>query len=310
MNKILILLIALSSYIFAVEPIVPIPLHVHVNKQQALLGKKLFMDPILSSDKSVSCLSCHNIFTAGGADKRRFSIGVGGQKDDIHSPTVLNAVYNFRQFYNGRAKNLAQQINGPLHNPIEMNMTDSLIEKRLNASKYYKKLFYNVYKTKHITYKETTEAIVAFEDALTTPNSLFDKYLRDQAKLSKKQMQGYKDFKQLGCITCHNGINIGGNMMQKIGIFHVFINKKQYPDLYSITKNPKFKNVFKVPSLRNIALRAPYFHNGSAKTLHDAVKEMGYYQLGVKLSPTQIDDIIAFLKTLTGQTPAILKDVK
>jgi len=284
MKKLLLLLIALNGSLFAITPIVPIPLHVKVNKQKALLGEKLFMDPILSSDKTISCLSCHNIFTAGGADKRRFSIGVGGQKDNIHSPTV----------------------NGPLHNPIEMNMTDALIEKRLNADKYYKKLFYKVYKTRYITYKEVTDAIVTFEDALTTPNCKFDKYLRGKAKLTKRQMQGYEDFKHLGCITCHNGINIGGNMMQKVGIFHIVFEKKRYPDLYSITKNSHFINVYKVPTLRNVALRAPYFHNGGAKTLYDAVMDMGYYQLGINLSKKQIDNIIAFLKTLTGQRPAIL----
>ncbi len=306
MKKLLLLLIALSGFLFAITPIVPIPLHVKVNKQKALLGEKLFMDPILSSDKTVSCLSCHNIFTAGGADKRRFSLGVGGQKDNIHSPTVLNAVYNFKQFWNGRAENLAQQVNGPLHNPVEMNMTDSLIEKRLNADKYYKKLFYKVYKTRYITYKEVTDAIVTFEDALTTPNCKFDRYLRGKATLSKQQMRGYKDFKHLGCITCHNGINIGGNMMQKAGIFHTVFEKKKYPDLYSITKNAHFINVYKVPTLRNVALRAPYFHNGSAKTLYNAVMDMGYYQLGTRLSKNQVDDIIAFLKTLTGQRPVIL----
>ncbi len=281
-----------------------------VNKQKALLGEKLFMDPILSSDKTISCLSCHNIFTAGGADKRRFSLGVGGAKDNIHSPTVLNAIYNFKQFWNGRADNLTQQINGPLHNPIEMNMTNSLIEKRLNASKYYKKLFFKAYKTRYITYKDAINAIVTFEDALTTPNCKFDRYLRGETKLDKQEMVGYRDFKELGCITCHNGVNIGGNMMQKDGIFHAFVNHQKYPDLYSITKDSRFKNVFKVPTLRNVALRAPYFHNGSAATLGIAVKMMGQYQLGIVLPKKQIANIVSFLKTLTGQTPKILDSSK
>ncbi len=310
MKKITVFILILNTFIYAVMPITPIPLHVKVNKQKALLGEKLFMDPILSSDKTVSCLSCHNIFTAGGADKRKFSLGVRRQEDNIHSPTVLNAVYNFKQFYNGRANNLTEQINGSLHNPIEMNMTNSLIEKRLNNSKYYKKLFLKVYKTKYITYKDVINAIVTFEDALTTPNCKFDRYLRGKTKLNKQEMSGYRDFKELGCITCHNGVNIGGNMMQKSGIFHAMINHQKYPDLYSITKNLKFKNVFKVPTLRNVALRAPYFHNGSAATLGIAVKRMGYYQLGTILSQKQITDIVLFLKTLTGQTPTILDSSK
>jgi cytochrome c peroxidase len=310
MKIVFLLTLIIFTFGYANEPITPIPLHIKINKPKALLGFRLYVDPILSSDKSVSCLSCHNIYTAGGADKHPVSLGVDGKHGNIQSPTIFNARYNFKQFWNARADNLTQQINGPLHNPVEMNMTDTLIEKRLNADKNYKKLFYQVYKTNYITYKEVVDAIVTFEDALVTPNAKFDQFLRGETKLSKEEMRGYIDFKELGCITCHNGVNIGGNMMQKIGIFHPFKNKKTYPDLYSITKNPLYKNVYKVPTLRNIALTAPYFHDGSAKTLKQAVSKMAWYQLGIKLSTTKINDIIAFLKTLTGKMPPILGDIR
>jgi cytochrome c peroxidase len=310
MKRLILFFLTLSTLLYALEPIVPLPQQVHVDKQKALLGYRLFMDPILSKDRSTSCLSCHNIFTAGGADHRAFSVGVYGKKDNIHSPTVLNARYNFKQFWNGRAANLNAQLNGPLHNPIEMDMSNTLIERRLNADAEYKKLFFAAFHTKYITYKEVAEAIVAFEDALVTPDSKFDQFLRGKTKLSKKEMQGYQDFKELGCITCHNGINIGGNMMQKIGIFYPYTNTQAYPDLYKITHNSAYINVFKVPTLRNIALSAPYFHDGSAKTLAKAIELMGHYQLGITLSKHQISNIVAFLKTLTGKSPKILSELR
>jgi len=304
MKKIL-MLCYLALSIAQAEPISPIPLHTNVNMQKAQLGKELFFDTSLSKDNSTSCFSCHNVYN-GGADTRVVSQGFKGRKGNIQSPTVLNAKFNFRQFWNGRASSLAEQINGPVNNPVEMNMGSKAIEKYINNSKYYKKQFQKIYKVKKISYKLVVNAIVEFENALTTPNSKFDRYLRHKTTLSIKEREGYALFKELGCITCHNGVNIGSNSFQRMGTFIPYKNKKKYPDRYAVSKDKNDINVFKVPTLRNIALTAPYFHDGSAKTLHDAIKEMAHYNLGIELKNSDIQKIEAFLKTLNGKTPKIL----
>lgn len=294
--------------IYAKEPLSPIPLENVVDKQKALLGYRLFTDSILSSDNTVSCMSCHNIFGSGGADQNVVSIGVENKKGHIQAPTVLNAKYNFRQFWNGRAEDLAQQAIGPIHDPTELNMSRKDVENRLNASEEYKNLFFKVYKTDTIKFDQVIDAIVEFENALTTPNSKFDKYLRGEDSLTQNELEGYNIFKQIGCITCHNGINIGSNSMQKIGLFEEYKNAKNYPDLYSVTHDPAYLNVFKVPTLRNISKTSPYLHDGSAKTLKDAVVTMARYQLGTTLSDEEIDKIVKFLNTLNGQMPQILNE--
>ncbi|MBU0631736.1 c-type cytochrome [bacterium] len=306
MKYILFIFLTLSNIVHATEPISPIPCKIEYDRQKALLGYRLFVDTTLSSDKTTSCLSCHDIFQTGGADKNVVSIGVQNRIGNIQSPTVLNACYNFKQFWNGRARTLYEQASGPIHNPVEMDMNTSKVEKRLNASDEYRKLFHNVYKSNSIKFSQVIDAIVEFEKALTTPNSRFDKYLNGEDVLTKDEIAGYNLFKQIGCITCHNGVNIGGNAMQKFGLFEEYKNAHTYPDLYSITNDPVYKNVFKVPTLRNIAQTAPYLHDGSAKTLKDVVQQMARYQLGTKLSDKEIDSIVLFLKTLDGQLPDIL----
>jgi len=299
------LIILLFGFLMADSLIKPIPEHLPVNKEKAKLGEMLYFDTLLSRDKTISCASCHNP-SEGWADRRPVSIGVYGRKGFIQSPTVLNARFNFRQMWNGSFKTLKDQINGPIHNPVEMDMTNKLIEKRLNASKKYKKLFKKVYHKNYITYDMMADAIAEFEKTLYTPDCKFDLYLKGKAKLSKSEKRGYTLFKRYGCIICHNGINVGGNSFQKIGVVHPI--KNCVGDRYSLTKNPDDKCVYKVPSLRNIALTAPYFHNASAKTLFQAVKMMGYYNLGIKINDKDAKDIVSFLKTLTGKTPEFLKE--
>ncbi len=295
--------LALALLSWANEAILPIPQKVPYDKKRALLGRELFFDTSLSRDNSVACISCHNIYN-GGADARTVSVGFEGKKGNIQSPSVLNAVFNFRQFWNGRAKDLYEQAEGPLNNPVEHNMTPKLIEQRLKANPKYKRKFETLYKD-GVSYKNAIDAIVEFEKALITPNSKFDLYLQGKSKLSKNEEHGYRLFRQLGCISCHNGRNIGGNSFAKIGMFTPYENLKEYPDRYAITRNPLDKNVFKVPTLRNIALTAPYFHDASQKTLKDAIKAMGFYNLGIELNKEEIDAIEAFLKTLTGELPEI-----
>jgi len=291
----------LSVMLFGLEPIVP--LHkVPYNEEKALLGKELFFDVSLSRDNSVGCVSCHAIYN-GGADARVVSVGYGGRKGNIQSPTVLNAIFNFRQFWNGRAKDLYEQAQGPLLNPVEHNMTPELVVLRVRENKEYIKKFVQLYRD-GVTFENVVDAIVEFEKALVTP-SKFDAYLQGKTTLTKDEFKGYQLFKQLGCISCHNGINIGGNSFAKIGFFQDYHSKGKYPDRYAITKNPIDKNVYKVPTLRNIELTAPYFHNGGAKTLKEAIKAMGDCNLGVELSDEQLDLLEVFLKTLTGKLPKI-----
>jgi len=303
--RILIYILLLINVIFAQELIAPIPEHIQYNKQKAELGKYLFFDPLLSKDKKISCASCHNP-AEGWADRRKVSVGVYGKKGDIQSPTVLNAVFNFRQFWNGRAKDLKEQINGPVHNTVEMDMDEKIIVKRLNNSPFYRKWFKKIYHTDKITYGMVVDAIAEFEKALITPDCKFDLYLKGKAKLTPLEKRGYVLFKKYGCITCHNGVNIGGNSYQKMGT--IFPVKKCVGDRYEITKNPFDKCVYKVPTLRNIALTAPYFHNASAKTLEEAVKKMAHNNLGFEINDNDTKAIVAFLKTLTGKTPEIMRE--
>jgi len=299
-----VLLATLSIITFASEPILPIPKTVSYNKEKALLGKKLFYDTLLSKDYTVACINCHNLYN-GGADSNRVSTGAYGRKGNIQSPTVYNARYNFKQFWNGRAANLKEQAKGPLQNPNEHAMTQQLIEKRLNASKSYKQLFKRVYHTKKIKFNAVIDAIAEFEKALITPDAKFDRYLRGETSLSKQEQEGYVLFKEYGCVTCHNGRNIGGNSFQKMGTFFAYETNSTYPDRAEVLKNPKYHNVFKVPTLRNIALTAPYFHDGSTTNLIDAVKKMAHYNLGIEMPTEDAQKITAFLKTLTGKKPQI-----
>ncbi len=298
--------IAVWVEVDAAEPIVPLPQKVRYDRSKALLGKRLFEDTILSKDRSVACASCHS-FAAGGADPRPVSVGVGGKKGNIQSPTVYNARYNFRQFWNGRAETLGEQANGPIHNPVEMAMDANVVEKRLNADASYKKAFKQIYGNDRIRYAQVIDAIVAFEKTLVTPNSRFDRFLRGEKTLNALELRGYRRFKALGCITCHNGINIGGNSYQKMGLFIPYRHQDMTPDRYQITKRREHENVFKVPTLRNIALTAPYFHDASAATLKEAVQKMSYHNLGMRLSDEDVAAIVAFLKTLTGERPELLR---
>lgn len=302
-----ILFLLLYTFAQAQEPISSIPLEVEYDKEKALLGKKLFFDPILSSDGSTSCFRCHNVYN-GGADSNIVSFGVENQMGNIQSPTVLNARYNFAQFWNGRAKDLLEQAAGPLNNPVEHGMNKNLIEKKLNASSEYRELFSKTFHSSKVLYKDVLNAIVEFEKALVTPNAKFDKYLRGEVELSKEEAQGYKLFKQYGCITCHNGVNIGGNSFQQFGTFIEYKSKEHYPDRSEITHFDIDKNVFKVPTLRNIAKTAPYFHDGSSDTLEDAIKQMALYNLGIYISKKDIYSLKAFLETLTGEEPKILDE--
>jgi len=287
------------------EAIQPIPRTISYDRQKAELGKKLFFDPQLSRDGTVACVNCHS--PENGADTRPVSTGIDGKKGTVNSPSVFNSIFNFRQMWNGSASDLAEQVRMPLHNPIEMAMNEKQVTRYLRENDRYARLFRKVYH-REATFADMSDAIAEFEKALITPDSRFDRYLRGEKTLSSKEIEGYRLFKQFGCITCHNGINIGGNSFQKIGLINQYNWKEQNPDRYSVTHRERDKNIYKVPSLRNVAITAPYFHDGSARTLEKALKVMAFHNLGFDLTDDEIDRLSAFLKTLTGEKPAILKE--
>ena len=299
MNKIIFTFL-ISTLLLSKELITPIPLEVLYDKDKAKLGEKLFNDKRLSKDNTISCATCH-ILEEGGDDNIQVSFGINGQKGTRNSPTVLNSRFNANQFWDGRAKNLKEQAEGPIHNPIEMGSNFEEVVKKLNKDANYVKAFNKIYKD-GITGTNITNAIAEFESSLITPNSRFDQFLRGNTKaLNSDEKEGYKLFKEYGCISCHNGINIGGNLMQRIGVLEEF--KTTDFGLYNVTKDQEDKFYFKVPSLRNIQITSPYFHDGLTLNLKDAVNKMSYYQVGYTLKEDETDKIILFLKTLTGEQP-------
>ncbi len=304
MNKVLILFFIWANYSVSQELIVPIPQKLEYHHQKASLGKKLFFDVRLSRDNTIACTSCHFLLD-GGDDNMAVSQGIGGKKGIRNSPTVFNSRYNSVQFWDGRAKNLLEQVEGPIHNPVEMGSNYSEIIAKLNHDKNYIREFSLLYKN-GISKYSIDDAIGEFEKSLVTPNSRFDKFLRgDKKALTKNELDGYMLFKEYGCISCHNGINVGANLMQKIGVVEAFDTVDF--GKYNYTKKEEDKFYFKVPSLRNVELTAPYFHDGKVKTLKDAVEKMAIHQIGYPLEDNEIEKIISFLKTLTGDTPLTVR---
>lgn len=297
-----LLLFIVPMAVYCTEPITPIPQTISYDAAKASIGKSLFFDPVLSKDRTVACVTCHD-FKYGGADPRVVSIGVGGKAGNMQSPSVFNAVFNFTQFWNGRAKNLIDQAAGPVHNPIEMGMTTKEIEQRINTNAYYHESFRKITGKTTVVFADIAEAIAEYEKTLITPNAKFDRFLRGETTLTPSEAQGYADFKRLGCISCHNGVNMGGNSFQKFGAIIPIKRPSETNDRYTLTSRERDKNVFKVPTLRNIALTAPYFHNGSAATLSEALRFMALHNLGVELSLDEVKDITSFLNTLNGQIP-------
>jgi len=305
LKSFIVAILFISTYLCSAD-LLPIPTQVQVNKAKMLLGKKLFLDPILSKNKNLSCFSCHDL-TYNGADTVQYTPGIDGKIGYFNVPTVYNAVYNFRQFWDGRAKNLKEQAMDPVVNPIEMGNTISDALKDLKSSKIYNELFYEIY-SDGITKANLADALAEFEKVLITPNSPFDQYLKGNKKaLNMSAVEGYRLFKEKGCISCHNGINAGGNLYNKFGIYED-AKSKEY-GRYNTTHKEYDKYVFKVPSLRNIALTAPYMHDGRAKTLDEAVDIMSLYQLGRPMNKENLRNIVDFLKSLTGELPEVVKDI-
>lgn len=290
------------------EPIQPIPATLRQDPARAEIGRQLFYDARLSANGHVSCASCHDL-SKGGADSRDHAIGFSGKQTAVNTPTVLNAALNFKQFWNGRADSLEDQIDAVIQNPIEMGSKWEDVVAKVAQDAKYKSAFEFAYKD-GVTKANIQDAIATFERTLITPNSRFDKYLRgDRNALSESEKTGYAKFRQYGCVACHQGVNIGGNMFQKFGVMGDYFTQRgnlTEADLgrYLVTGEESDKHVFKVPSLRNVTLTAPYFHDGTAKSLEQAIDLMFRYQLGRIASKEDKEAIIQFLNTLTGELEA------
>ncbi len=287
------------------EPLLPLePLE--VNMEKVALGRRLFHDTRLSGDGTISCSTCHSLDN-GGAEPRRTSTGIRGQIGPINSPTVLNSALNFVQFWDGRARDLREQAAGPVENPIEMGATWDQVVAKLGEDESYRTAFAALYPD-GITKANVTDAIAEYERLLITP-SPFDRYLRgERDAISEAAREGYETFKSVGCTACHTGRNVGGTMYQKMGLVRdYFADRGNLTDAdlgrFNVTQAASDRHFFKVPTLRNVALTAPYLHDGSQATLPDVVRVMGRYQLGRELTDAQVAGIVAFLESLTGTLP-------
>lgn len=299
----LILILSSTCWAATGEPIQPIQAASPKNKAMVELGKKLFFDPRLSKSGFISCNSCHNL-SMGGSDNLQTSIGDHWQQGPINAPTVLNSSMNLAQFWDGRAKNLKEQAGGPIANPGEMAFTHVLAVEVLNSIPQYRAEFKQVFGSDDVKIGMVTDAIAAFEETLVTPDSRFDKWLKgDMKALNSSELAGYKLFKESGCVACHNGRAVGGGSYQKMGVLAEYKTASKAEGRSGVTKQAADRMNFKVPVLRNIELTYPYFHDGAAWTLEEAVDTMGKLQLNRTFSKDEIGNIVAFLKTLTGIQP-------
>lgn len=292
-----------ASAASAAEPIQPVRPVQDVNLAQVELGKKLYFDPRLSRSGFISCNSCHNL-SMGGTDNLKTSIGHNWQQGPINAPTVLNSSLNVAQFWDGRAKDLQEQAGGPIENPKEMAFSHTLTVEVLQSIPEYRIEFRQVFGVDEITIEEVTEAIAEFEKTLVTPNSRFDRWLLGaKDAITAEELAGYQLFKTSGCAACHNGEAVGGTSFQKMGIVEPYQTSNPVEGRIAVTGKDADRFTFKVPTLRNVELTYPYFHDGEAETLAEAVDIMGRLQLGRKYTPEENAQIVAFLRTLTGEQP-------
>ncbi|BAV33263.1 cytochrome B6 [Sulfuricaulis limicola] len=284
------------------EPIQPLPPPPALDPRKLALGKQLFHDPRLSRDQKTACATCHNL-KLGGADGKPRSLRPGGMATPVNTPSIFNAMLNFRLFWDGRAGSLAEHIQGPM----EDTGTDwEVALQRLRQDASYVSAFSAAY-SDGLTVAAVQDALVTFERSLVTPNGRFDRYLRgDQNAITAEEKEGYRLFKAYGCTACHQGVNAGGNMYQKVGVMGDYFDKRgdlTPADLgrFNVTGLERDRHMFRVPGLRNVALTAPYLHDGRIKTLEDAVKGMSKFMLGRPIEPREVKLIVQFLHTLNGE---------
>lgn len=293
-----------TSSAWSSEPIQPISPVKDINLAEVELGKKLYFDPRLSKSGFISCNSCHNL-SMGGTDNLKTSIGHNWHQGPINAPTVLNSSLNLAQFWDGRAADLKAQAGGPIANPGEMAFTHTLALDVLASIPAYVNEFKQVFGNADITIDQVTQAIAEFEKTLVTPNSRFDQWLMgNKDAITADELAGYNLFKESGCSGCHNGAAVGGNSYQKMGLVEPYKANSPAEGRVAVTGDEADRFKFKVPTLRNVELTYPYFHDGEAETLTEAVNVMGRVQLGKKFTKDENAKIVAFLKTLTGDQPS------
>ncbi len=288
------------------EPILPIspPVFSSDELREIELGRQLFNDKRLSHDNTISCASCHSL-DKGGTDQRPTSIGINGVMGTVNAPTVINSSLNIAQFWDGRADTLEQQAAGPVHNPIEMGSDWDEVLGKLQGDKEYVARFRRLY-ADGMTADNIVRVIAQFERSLLSVGAPFDRYLRgDEMAISDQAKHGYRLFKSYGCVACHQGRNVGGNMFARMGtIGNYFIHKPELNEAdmgrYNVTRAEEDRHVFKVPSLRMVTHTAPYFHDGSVEKLEEAISIMARYQLARRMSDKEIAAIRAFLESLDG----------
>lgn len=301
----------LAAAEFANEPVRPVPDSVPFDEKKAALGNILYHDTRLSADGTVSCATCHGLETAG-VDNKRYSEGINGQLGGVNAPTVYNAVFNFVQFWDGRAATLAEQAGGPPLNPVEMGCSsfDEIVD-RLSKDKAFVKEFKAVY-PEGLSQATITDAIGEFEKTLVTPNSAFDRYLKgDKNAMTAEQAEGYALFKEYNCATCHAGVNMGGLSYELMGQRDNYFEDRDLTLKSGLTDgdNGRWAQTgverdryrFKTPGLRNVALTYPYYHDGSVKTLSEAIDKMARFQVGKKISADDNKKVESFLNALTGE---------
>lgn len=280
-----------------------------ITAEQVELGKWLFFDPRLSRSHVISCNTCHNVGT-GGADNVPTSIGHGWQKGPRNSPTVLNAVFNAAQFWDGRASDLKEQAKGPVQASVEMNNTPERVEQTLRSMPAYVQAFGRAFpgQRQPVTFDNMAAAIEAFEAQLVTPDSRFDRFLAGQESLDAIELKGLSLFVDKGCIACHSGVNLGGQAYFPFGVVErpgADVLPPTDKGRFTVTQTATDEYVFRAAPLRNVALTAPYFHSGQVWDLHQAVAIMGNAQLGHELDAGEVEAITRFLHTLTGTQPRV-----
>ena len=301
----------LAAEEFKNEPVRPIPDSVAVDARKVALGEALYHDTRLSGDGTISCATCHGINTAG-VDNKQYSEGIKGQFGGVNAPTSFNACFNFVQFWDGRAATLADQAAGPPLNPVEMGSASfDEIAARLNADAAFAAKFKTVY-PEGLNEKTITDAIAEYEKTLVTPNSPFDRYLKgDKQALTAEQVEGYALFKEYNCATCHAGVNMGGLSYELMGKRADYFKDREVNTKSGLTdadngrwaqtKVERDRYRFKTPTLRNVALTWPYYHDGSVPTLDKAIDMMARYQVGREMPAADVKKVQLFLEALTGQ---------
>ncbi|WP_420960101.1 cytochrome-c peroxidase [Brucella sp. IR073] len=288
----------------------PAPPNNAITREKVELGKMLFFEPRLSSSHLLSCNTCHNL-GLGGVDGLPTSVGHGWQSGPRNAPTVLNAFFNVAQFWDGRAQDLREQAKGPIQAAVEMNATPDRVLAVLESMPEYRKRFDLAFpgETQALTFDNVAKAIEAFETTLITPGARFDQYLEGNvAALNDKEKKGLRLFIDRGCASCHNGINVGGGDYYAFGVVEKPGSEILPPDdkgRFAVTETASDEYVFRAPSLRNVALTAPYFHSGRVWDLKQAVEIMSSSQLGTELKGDEVEAIVAFLDTLTGEQPDV-----